>query len=98
MQIKLKDKKTGRFLIFSIGKAALLKHGSLVAMSDRKGGWFVDTDLHENGFEWDHIGEHPPFARLPVTDTLSFAVSSEIGEELHSRDLSDEIDAEFEDL
>ncbi len=82
MQIKVRDKKTGRLLIFSLGKAALVKHGSLVAMSDGKGGWFVDTDLFMNQYQWEDIDDYPAFDRIPLTETFSFAKNSESGCEL----------------
>ena len=90
MQIKVKDKKTGRLLVFSLGKAALVKHGSLVAISDGKGGWFVDTDLFMNQYEWESIDKYPAFDRIPVTGTLSFAKDSEIGWELDLKALDDD--------
>lgn len=94
MQIKVKDKKTGRLLVFSLGKAALVKHGSLVAISDGKGRWLVDTDLFMNQYEWMSIDKHPAFDRIPLTETFSFAKNSEIGCELDVM-VDDEDDDDF---
>ena len=99
MNVKVKDRRTGKMVILEVADSEqdkigntspeeLSKIGKPIAIQISESQWVIDNGLSNSSPQWEPVDEVPEFDNLPITGEMTFPEDSDVAEalELYAED------------